>query len=96
MGTKDVEEFIHRRFHIDCNWVSGNCYYFAEILKLRFPDAVIWYDVIYNHFFVNIDGHDYDWTGEITRKENGCYVEWDEMIYYDSCLFDRLVRDCII
>ena len=28
-----VEEFIQRRFPVDCNWTNGNCYYFAVILN---------------------------------------------------------------
>ena len=29
----DVLEFIHRRFKKDNDWTTGNCYYFACILK---------------------------------------------------------------
>lgn len=36
-----IEEFINRRFPNDCNWLSGNCYYFAIILKDRFPEGNI-------------------------------------------------------
>ena len=44
-GSFDLEEivlkFIKRRFPVDCNWLSGNCYYFAQILMARFPEAKI-------------------------------------------------------
>ena len=96
MEQNEVLEFIQRRFPDDCHWLDGNCYYFAAILKLRFPGAVIWYDVIYGHFFVNIDGEDYDWTGIIQRKSDGWCVEWEKMKEYDSNVQERIVRDCIM
>lgn len=90
-----VLNFIKNRFPTDCNWTTGNCYYFAIILKARFPKAVIWYNVISGHFFVNIDGHDYDWTGEIHRSSTDTYVLWEDMNNYDSNVRKRIIRDCI-
>ena len=92
----EVVEFIRRRFPIDSHLLDGNCYYFATILKARFPSAVIWYDTIYGHFFVNIDGQDYDWTGVIQRKDDWFCVEWDKMNEYDPYVQERIVRDCIM
>ena len=92
----EVLEFIKRRFSTDCNWISGNCYYFAEILKLRFTEAVIFYDIIYGHFFVNIHGQDYDWTGKIQRQPESYCIEWEHMKEYDELLYDGIIRDCII
>ena len=92
----EVLNFIHRRFSQNCHWTDGNCYYFAEILKLRFPVAIIWYDVVYGHFFVSIDGHDYDWTGEIKRPEDGYCVKWEDMKIYDEQVYKRIIRDCIM
>lgn len=48
-----VLDFIQRRFpkaRDDKQWVSGNCFYFASILKVRFPEGYIVYDVIEGHF----------------------------------------------
>ena len=45
-----ILDFIHRRFEQDCEWTSGNCYYFALILKGRFRKGKIVYDVIDGHF----------------------------------------------
>lgn len=39
----EVTEFIHRRFPDDCNWTSGNCYYFAVILQARFGGEKLYY-----------------------------------------------------
>ena len=94
--NNQVIDFIKKRFTQDCNWISGNCYYFAIILKTRFPQAIIWYDVIYGHFFVNIDGHDYDWTGEIQRRSDGYCVKWEDMDKYDENVKNRIVRDCVL
>lgn len=91
----EVLEFINRRFNKDCNWINGNCYYFAIILKERFPNAIILYDIIDGHFISQIDNHYYDWTGEIKLNPNNYYIEWDRMDEYDSNVKNRIIRDCI-
>ena len=58
-------DFINRRFKEDCNWINGNCYYFALILRDRFPGGIIYYDVINGHFIYQYNGNYYDWTGII-------------------------------
>ena len=90
----EVIEFIDRRFKTDCNWISGNCYYFAEILKLRFPEGVIFYDVIYGHFVFLYKGKYYDWTGSI--KPDGILVNWEKFEEYDHLQKERIVTDCIM
>jgi hypothetical protein len=89
-----VLNFIRRRFSIDCNWTSGNCYYFALILKDRFPEATIYYDPVSGHFFVSIDGKYFDWTGEI--KAPYVFVKWDAFDLYDAKQKERIIRDCIL
>ena len=90
-----VIEFIKRRFKSDCNWISGNCCYFAMILKTRFPDGVIFYDVINGHFVFNYADCYYDYTGIITPDENNI-IEWDIFGQYDSLQRERIIRDCIL
>lgn len=90
----DVSAFITRRFSGDCNWLSGNCYYFAVILKTRFPEGIIWYDVFYGHFYFQFGEKFYDWEGEVIPK--GKLVEWDAFKEYDSSQRERIVRDCIM
>lgn len=93
-NTDEVVKFIRRRFKTDCDWISGNCYYFAVILKARFPQAAILYDVIDGHFFVKIGKHYYDWRGEIELPSK-C-VFWDDMDIYDHFQTKRIIRDCIL
>jgi len=92
----EVLEFINRRFKKDCNWLDGNCYYFAVILKDRFPDGKIIYDVIYGHFFFEYNGKCYDYSGEIVCPGGAYGVYWDEMDKYDRLQKDRIIRDCIM
>ncbi len=90
----EVLEFIQRRFKDDCKWTTGNCYYFAIILKDRFPEGKIFYDVIYGHYVFQYKNEYYDWTGIINPL--GYLVEWDKFDEYDSLLKKRIIRDCIM
>ena len=92
--NNEVLGFIQRRFKDDCKWTTGNCYYFAIILKDRFPEGKIFYDVIYGHYVFQYKNEHYDWTGII--KPLGYLVEWDKFDEYDSLLKKRIIRDCIM
>ena len=93
----NVLNFIHRRFKNDCNWLDGNCYYFAVILKNRFPDGVIYYDVILGHFIFKYQERFYDWNGIVDYNDflDGL-IEWDKFDEYDSLQKQIIVRDCIL
>ena len=90
----EILEFIKRRFSVDCNWTTGNCYYFAIILLSRFPEGAVYYDVINGHFIFKCDDHYYDWTGII--EPDGYLVEWNKFDEYDSLLKQRIMRDCLL
>lgn len=90
----EIQEFIQRRFKSDCDWLTGNCYYFSFILKDRFPDGVIYYDVIDGHFIFKYKKKYYDWSGEIYPE--GYLVEWDKFDEYDSLQKQVIIRDCIL
>ena len=90
----EVLEFIQRRFRIDCKWVDGNCYYFTIILKNRFPEGKIYYDVIDGHFIFKYYDKFYDWTGII--EPDGYLVEWDKFDEYDSLQKESIVKWCIL
>ena len=96
-SNDEILEFIQRRFDKDCNWVDGNCYYFALILKDRFPDGKIYYDVVYGHFIFKYQNKYYDWTGILNIDEPlDCLIEWDKFDEYDSMQRERIIRDCIV
>ena len=90
----EVLEFIQRRFKDNCNWMTGNCYYFAIILKDRFPDGKMYYDIVYGHFIFEYQNKYYDWHGAV--KSIGYLVEWDKFGEYDFLRRERIVRDCIL
>lgn len=90
--TKAVEEFIRKRFPVDCNWKSGNCYYFAVMLNARFPEGRIYYDVINGHFALKIGEKFYDFSGETVPD---FAIAWDSFQEYDALRYKRVIRDCI-
>lgn len=91
--TDEVLEFINRRFPVDCNWLSGNCYHFTLILQARFETGIIYYDVINGHFIFEYNGKYYDWSGVV--EPDGFLVRWDEFEKYDAIQYKIVVRDCI-
>ncbi len=93
--TNRVLNFIHHRFPIDCDWLNGNCYYFAQILKLRFPEGEIYYDVIWGHFLFKLGEDYYDWSGK--TKLIGKLVKWDTFKEeYDSAQYEHIVKNCVL
>lgn len=101
--TKDIKlpdpviEFINRRFpkELDCNWCNGNCYFFAAILKARFPKGRIMYDVVDGHFLFNLNRKYYDFTGQVKNPEGHLRVSWDDFDNYDKYQKRCIQRDCI-
>ena len=92
--VNEILEFIQRRFKKDCNWIDGNCYYFAIILKDRFPDGKIFYDVINGHFVFEYQDKLYDWNGVHNSEE--FLVDWENFDEYDFLLKKRIIRDCVL
>lgn len=90
-----IVEFIHRRFKTDCNWIEGNCYYFAVILKERFPELEIIYCPIQGHFMVMdlVTRVTYDWAGAHSAAEQPYYL-WDNLKDTEPELYKRIVYDC--
>ncbi len=95
-GRLEIIDFIEKRFPKDSNWIDGNCYYFALILKDRFPEGKILYDTIDGHFVTEIDGVNYDWSGVVSTRDYHYYVEWDKFDEYDTLQRDRIIKDCIL
>ena len=57
-GKNRVLAFIKKRFPEDSHWTDGNCWWFAEILCVRFRGE-IWYNPVDNHFVTKIGRHWY-------------------------------------
>ena len=107
MIKKKVNRFINRftsngeRDQVIDAFTNGCCYYFAEMLFLRFwmendPELTngmsIMYDQVANHFGCRIDNRVYDITGDVTDNYN-----WEEYEgIKDENLTKILERDCIL
>ena len=90
-----ILDFIHRRFPSDCKWLEGNCYYFAQILKTRFPDGEIYYDVIWGHFLFKMNEKYYDWSGISTMVKKP--IRWATFEQeYDKAQYKQIVKGCIL
>lgn len=91
-----VEEFIHKRFKTNCKWMSDNSYYFAVILKSRFPRGTICYDVIEGYFLLYLHGCLYDYKGKHEVNHGGHrYVIWNMFEEYDLLQKEYITREFI-
>lgn len=100
-SMKEVLDFIHRRFKSDCDWKTGNCYYFAIILSERFSkyNPTIYYDTVDGHFICKIDDIFYDWNGALTFEDEYIkkyIIEWSKLYNEDPIWGDRIIRDVIL
>ncbi len=80
-------------------FTQGFCYYFAVILKTRFPEVVIYYDQIDGHFISFYKGEFYDITGHLAKYDSGNRTglwRWDTLESEDELLFDRVWNDCVL
>lgn len=91
----EVIDFIMRRFQSDCNWMNGNCYYFALILHDRFPGSVIYYDTIDGHFVTKIRDNYYDWRGVNIHVHEQALVQWDGYDKIEPSQYYRIRQDVL-
>lgn len=91
---QEILEFINRRWSKDADWTNGNCYYFAKILKARFPQLDIYYCQIDGHFISGHNGEYFDWNGKYIPQETP--VLFDDLEDIDRLLFSRIIRDCVL
>lgn len=90
---EQINNFIQKRFSKDCDWINGNCLWFAYILKKRFEKLNIYYLPIEGHFVVGYLSSFFDWTGEIKLKETP--ILFDEIKEIDPLWYNRLLSDCL-
>lgn len=90
-----VLDFIRRRFgEEDTNhWMDGNCYYFAQILKARFPQGILYYDLVNGHFVTCINDIYYDFTGFANVNQSDL-VRW--ACYNDTLHKQRIIEGCVL
>lgn len=91
-----ILDFIDRRFgDTDSHWQDGNCYYFALILKDRFPSGKIVYDPVDNHFLFKYLGVLYDSKG-IDNRSNREVIKWDKYREFDEEDYKNVIKYCIL
>ena len=74
---------------------NGMCYWFAEILKTRFPGGIILYNDTVNHYSYYYDGIQYDIKGVHSILAYSGETAWDNFKELDELHTCRLYRDCI-
>ena len=92
----DILDFTKRRFQEDCHWTDGNCYWFAYILKTRFPELNIYLLPIENHFMAGDGKLFYDWLGEHVLEDLPEQpILFEKLQEVDSAWYERLVENCV-
>lgn len=98
--SKEVKDFIDRRFKTDCQWMSGNCYYFSIILADRFKlyNPCMYYDPIDGHFLCRIGNRFYDFTGwhKYDKSDVEKFYKWNELKELDYTWYSRIVRGVLL
>lgn len=91
----EILNFIQKRFSIDCDWMTKNCYWFARILCIQFTFLSIYYQFDVGHFIAvdRIQKVYYDYEGEHSFNDSNC-VELSSLLYNDPAWYCRLMRDC--
>lgn len=92
--AKEIELFIKKRFSKNCDWTTGNCLWFAFILKIRFTHLNVYYLPAEGHFVAGALGRFYDWTGEIVPDE--IPVPLKEIEENDKTWYQRLMVNCLM
>lgn len=91
---EEILDFIQRRWKKDANWLDGNCYWFAEILKARFPQLKIYYLPIQGHFVCGNGKEFYDWTGLISLQE--IPILFSELKKSEPNWYKRIYENCVL
>lgn len=88
-----IEEFISL-FNNDDKFMNGLCYWFAYMLKGRFPNGEIWYNQIENHFYFVVNNKAFDVRGEVELPSTA--IRWSEYANYDELDYQRVVKYCVM
>ena len=88
-----INQFI-KLFGRDKRYLEGLCYWFAYILKGRFPDGDIWYDPILCHFYFVLNEDTYDVRGCVDLPTTA--IKWSDYQKFDLSDYKRVVKYCIL
>lgn len=80
------------------NFTRGFCYWFAVILKNRFPEMRIFYDLIDGHFFCyDLETKScYDAIGKFKQSYPlSRYADWEEYASIDPSHYNRILKSCV-
>lgn len=95
----EVNDFIKRRFQKDCDWMNGNCYWFAMILRWRFPEELgVYYEPVAGHFYAGTEDETlfFDWEGSYMAEELKVKpILLYEIAEEDEIWYSRINRDCM-
>ena len=98
---KEIEAFIREfsKFGTDVRraFTEGCCYWFAYILKGRFPESA---RIIYlpeaSHFVTKIGEKFYDITGNVTKKyARNKKEDWEEFQKYEQKKAEKIGKECL-
>lgn len=96
-----ILDFINRRFsNCGCNWMNGNCYWFAVILTTRFPRLKIYYDPVEGHFIsrdmIKPDWYyDFDGAHKLTKEMEKRIYHFATLGNIDPIWAARLKEQCV-
>lgn len=82
-----IEQFI-KLFDDDPKYLNELCYWFAYILKGRFPNGDIWYDPVMSHFYFVCDDMAYDIRGQVVLPSTS--VKWDSYQTIDAVDYEKI------
>lgn len=89
-----INEFAKGGYQVHKCFLHGNCYWFAYILRGRFPKGRIVYNIVENHFGFKLNDEVYDIRGIVT--DLGDWEDWGTYHLKDPKHAKRIEKYCIL
>lgn len=93
MVIEFINEFAKAGPQVKDCFLHGNCFWFAYILRGRFPKGYIVYDAVANHFGFKLNDEVYDITGKVSDLYN--WESWGAYHLKDPKHAERIEKYCI-
>lgn len=90
---EEILYFIKEFHKAKTTFTTGCCYWFAQILSMRFGGTTM-YNQVENHWVQRIGNRLYDVTGDVTEQYPNA-IEWAEFQRMEPGCARRLTEDCI-